>query len=236
MRWPPGDSGFAANVAITVLATLAIGSVAYAGMVRALHPIAVAFPAASPSPTHRPSISPLPATPAPNPIPAPPPSSSLLALVDLDITDFSTGWLLLSNCTSVTSGSCEYSVAGTLDGGATWTAPVQVGPAFDRSDGGGPRTVRFVNHHDGFVYGSSGAYVTHDGGATWSGAGLPGKFIGGMAAAGQTPWAAGSPCANGLPCQPQVRRTTDGRRARQAPHTPPPGFYSEQVMPFPPRA
>src|SRR5258708_10488880 len=210
MRWPPGDSGFAANVAITVLATLAIGSVAYAGMVRALHPIAVAFPAASPSPTHLPSISPLPATPAPNPIPAPPPSSSLLALVDLDITDFSTGWLLLSTCTSVTSGSCEYSVAGTLDGGATWTAPGQVGPAFDRSDGGGPTTVRFVNHHDGFVYGSSGAYVTHDGGATWSGAGLPGKFIGGLAAGGQTAWAGSSPRGTGVGCPLEIRRSTDG--------------------------
>src|SRR5260370_191893 len=127
MRWPPGDSGFAANVAITVLATLAIGSVAYAGMVRALHPIAVAFPAASPSPTHRPSISPLPATPAPNPIPAPPPSSSLLALVDLDITDFSTAWLLLPNCTSATRGSCASSGAGTLDGGQAWPAPGRVG-------------------------------------------------------------------------------------------------------------
>src|SRR5260370_2683151 len=168
MRWPPGDSGFAANVAITVLATLAIGSVAYAGMVRALHPIAVAFPATSPSPTHRPSISPLPAAPAPNPIPAPPASSPLLALHDLDIIDFSTGWLLLSNCTSVTSGSCEDSVAGTLDGGATWTAPVQVGPAFDRSDGGGPRTVRLVNHHDCCRSGSSAAYVTHYGCAAQS--------------------------------------------------------------------
>src|SRR5258708_13036236 len=155
-------------------------------MGRALHPTAVAFPAASPPPPPRPSTSPLPATPAPNPIPAPPPSSSLLALVDLDITDFSTGWLLLSNCTSVTSGSCEYSVAGTLDGGATWTAPVQVGPAFDRSDGGGPKTARFVNHHDRFVYVSSRPYLTHDGGATSSGAGLPGKFIGGMAAPRQT--------------------------------------------------
>src|SRR5258708_13005196 len=114
VRWPPGDSGFAANVAITVLATRAIGSVAYAGMVRALHPIAVAFPAASPSPTHLPSISPLPATPAPNPIPAPPPSSSLLALVDLDITDFSTACLLLSNCTPPPTGSCHYPPPRTL--------------------------------------------------------------------------------------------------------------------------
>jgi photosystem II stability/assembly factor-like uncharacterized protein len=233
MRWPPGDSGFAANVAITVLATLAIGSVAYAGMVRALHPIAVAFPAASPSPTHRASISPLPATAAPNPIPAPPPSTPLLALHDLDITDFSTGWILLSNCTSITSGSCEYSVAGTLDGGATWTTPVQVGPAFDRSDGGGPRTVRFVNHQDGFVYGSSGAFVTHDGGATWSGAGLPGKFIEGMAAAGQTAWAVSSLCGNGVACQLEVRRSTDGGRAWQAPHALPLGFYPEELVPFP---
>src|SRR5260370_5260470 len=234
MRWPPGDWGFAANGAITVLATLAIGSVGYAGMVRALPPIAVAFPAARPPPPPRPSISPLPATPAPKPTPAPPPSSSFLALVDLDITDFSTGWLLLSNCTSVTSGSCEYSVAGTLDGGATWTAPVQVGPAFDRSDGGGPRTVRFVNHHDGFVYGSSGAYVTHDGGATWSGAGLPGKFIGGMAAAGQTAWAVSSPCGNGVACQLEIRRSTDGGRAWQAPHTLPLGLHPGALGPFPP--
>src|SRR5260370_4746374 len=101
-------------------------------MVGALRRMAVAFPAAPPPARHRPSISPLPATPAPNPIPAPPPSSSLLALVDLDITDFSTGWLLLSNCTSVTSGTCEYSAAGPLDAGAPRTAPVQVGPPFDR--------------------------------------------------------------------------------------------------------
>ena len=137
MKWPPGDPGFGVNVAITVLATLAIASVAYAGTVRALHPVALALPAASPSPSHRASVTPSPDEQSPIPIATPPPGTPQQALQDLDLTDFSTGWILLSNCASVTSGTCVYSVAATLDVGATWTKPVQVGPAFDRTDGGG---------------------------------------------------------------------------------------------------
>jgi photosystem II stability/assembly factor-like uncharacterized protein len=234
MRWPPGDSGFAVNVAITVLATLAIGSVAYAGMVRALHPVAVALPAASPSPSHRAPVTPSPDGQAPSPIATPPPGTPLLALHDLDLTDFSTGWILLSNCASITSGNCEYSVAGTLDAGATWGKPVQVGPSFDRTDGGGPRTVRFLNHQDGFVYGYNGAFVTHDGGRTWAGAGLPAKFVYTIAVGGQTAWAVTSPCVKGVACQLEVRRSTDGGRSWLAPHALPLGFTPEELVPFSP--
>ncbi|MGH7762647.1 MAG: hypothetical protein ACREOY_14730 [Candidatus Dormibacteraceae bacterium] len=232
MKRPPGDTGFVVNVAITVLATLAIGSIAYAGMVRALHPVAVALPAASPSPSRGSSSTASPEPPAPSPIPTPRAGTPPVALVDLDLTDSSTGWILLSSCAAITIGTCDYFVAGTLDAGATWTKPIQVGPAFDRTDGGGPTAVRFLNHMDGFVYGSSGAYVTHDGGRTWAGAGLPGKFIEGMAAGGQTVWAATSPCGKGLSCQLEIRHSVDGGRSWLAPHALPLGFSPEELVPF----
>jgi photosystem II stability/assembly factor-like uncharacterized protein len=232
MRRPPGESGLGVNVAITVLATLAIGSIAYAGTVRALHPLAVALPAASPSPSNRATLTPAPDKQPPIPTPAPPPGTPLLALQDLDLTDFSSGWILLSNCAFITSGTCQYSVATTLDAGATWTKPAPVGPAFDRTDGGAPRTVRFLNHQDGFVYGYSGAYVTHDGGSTWAGTGLPAKFVYSMAVSGQTVWAVTSPCVKGVACQLEVRRSTDGGRSWLAPHALPLGFTPEDLVPF----
>jgi photosystem II stability/assembly factor-like uncharacterized protein len=232
MRWPPGDSGFAANVAITVLATLAIGSVAYAGMVRALHPVAVALPSTSPIPSQQASVTPTPSKPSPAPILTPPVGVPQLALEDLDLTDAPTGWILLSNCAYTSSATCQYSVASTTDGGLSWTKPSQVGPSFDRTDGDAPRTVRFLNHQDGFVYGHSSAYVTHDGGNTWSGAGLPAKFVSGIAAAGQTVWAVTSPCGKGVTCQLEVRRSVDGGRSWLAPHALPLGFYPEELVPF----
>lgn len=232
MKWPQGDPGFGVNVAITVLATLVIASVAYAGVVRALHPVAATLPTPSRTHSHGASVTPSPDRQVPSPIPPPPAEAPLLALQDLELIDSSTGWILLSNCAAITSGTCEDSVAGTLDSGTTWTKPAQVGPTFDRTDGGGPRTVRFLNHQDGFVYGSGGAYVTHDGGATWAGAGLPGKVIEAIAAGGQTVWAVTSPCGKGSACQLEVRRSTDGGRSWLAPHALPLGFSPEQLVPF----
>ena len=232
MRRRVAGLAFGIDVAMTVLAALAIGSIAYAGTVRALHPLALALPAASPTSSPRTPAAPLPDKPPAGPIANPPAGTPLLALVDIDLTDFSTGWILLTNCASIASGACEYSVAGTLDAGVSWTKPIQVGPPFDRTDGDAPRTVRFLNHEDGFVYGHSSAYVTHDGGNTWAGAGLPATFIDTMAVGGQTAWVVSSPCGKGVTCQQEVRRSIDGGRSWLAAHALPVGFYPEELVPF----
>jgi photosystem II stability/assembly factor-like uncharacterized protein len=232
MSKPPAAARFGVNVAITVLATLAIGSFAYAGMVRALHPVAVALPVSSPSPSHHAAATPSPEKQALTPVPAPI-ALPQLDLEDLDLVDASTGWIVVSNCATTSAATCQYSVSGTQDGGDSWSTPVQVGPAFDRTDGGAPETVRFLNHRDGFVYGYSGAYITHDGGKTWTAAGLPAKFVYSIAAGGQTVWAVTSPCAKGAQCQLEVRRSIDGGRSWLAPHALPLGFFPEALVSFP---
>ncbi len=231
MNRAPDGFGFGVNVAITVLAALAIGSVAYAGTVRALHPVAVALPAASPTPLR--VTPPSPKNTAPAPLPTPPRVVPSLTLEDLDLTDASTGWILLSNCAYASAATCQYFVAATQDGAVSWSRPVQVGPSFDRTDGDAPRTVRFLNHQDGFVYGHDNAYVTHDSGKTWSGVGMPANFVDGIATGGQTVWAVTSPCGKGVQCQQEVRRSLDGGRSWLAPHALPLGFYPEVLVPFP---
>lgn len=227
MNDQPGRKLSVNNVAITVLATLVIAIIAYGATTRAGHPVAVAPRDASPKPS-----TPARSSPHVEPSPTPPIGPPRPSIWGFDLAgSSSTGWLLLSNCSQPMAGQCQYLVAATADGGQTWSAPVQVGPSYDPGDGGAPRTVRFINALDGFVYGSGGAFATHDGGKSWSALDLHATFFSAMAGRGQTVWAATYPCPKGTLCPYDVRSSHDGGRSWSAPRQLPVGFFPSDLIP-----
>lgn len=147
-----------------------------------------------------------------------------VVMYDGDATDASHGWALVTNCVQPMQGSCQYAVQATSDGGRSWTAPVHVGGDFDPVDGGAFRQLVFINPSDGFAYGGTVAYVTHDGGRSWSQLRLQSTFIGFIAGHDKfvvvTVW----PCAKGAPCSYQVDSSVDGGRAWSPPSSLPSGF------------
>jgi photosystem II stability/assembly factor-like uncharacterized protein len=207
-----------AGVVITVLATLAIAAVAYAGASAAFHRTAARVPEATPTP-QPPVTSPAIPSLAPSPVP-----QARAVVRDAYALDASTAWVLVTDCIQPMAGQCSYSIASTLDGGKTWSPAVQVGPMFDPGDGNAPSSVRFVNRLDGFVNGADVAYVTHDAGRTWHSSGLPAAVFDGFAVMGGTAWAVTNPCGKGLNCQWEVRSSPDGGRTWTVSHSLPPGF------------
>jgi len=214
-----------AGMAITVLGTLVIAAVAYGGTSGRLHPAAALV---SPSPSAASAKQPgMTVVPTP-PITAP----TGLVVIDQDLLDASTGWMLVSDCPLRANPTCHNAVVGTSDGGQIVTSPAQVGPDVFVTDGGAPRTIRFLNRQDGFVYGQAAAYVTHDGGRTWQGLGVPATFVASLTMAGTTVWAATYPCPKGTPCPYEVRSSVDGGRTWSAPQKLPLGFSPENAAAF----
>jgi photosystem II stability/assembly factor-like uncharacterized protein len=202
-REPGGGSRtqFAAGVAALVLAALVVATFAY---IRA-----------GSQPTHE----------GP-PLPHQSPSPTSLNIIDVDLVDASTGWILLTNCVAPMTGTCSYSVAATADGGRSWSKAVQVGPPFYSTDGGAPRTVHFVNRHDGFVSGGASAFATHDGGRTWGPTGLHPVFYASPAVVGRgsQAWVVSYPCVKGSLCPYEVRSSADAGRTWSSPFPLPMGL------------
>lgn len=214
---------WAAGIAAAVIAILLVVTFAY---VRAAswrqtldHPV----PAASPTPTAKQG------PPLVGPTGANPPG---LFSWDIDLLDGATAWKLLTNCNAATTAPCNYFVAATLDGGKTWSEPVPVAPSFDPHQGDAPRTIRFVNSDDGFVYGGGGAFVTHNGGKTWAKLDLNAVFFNAIAGRGKTVWAFTYPCPKGTLCPYDARLSADGGRTWSAPRAFPMGFSPFSVSLF----
>jgi photosystem II stability/assembly factor-like uncharacterized protein len=159
-----------------------------------------------------------------SPVPIPPNPFSGLFRWDIDLLDSATAWALLTNCNGEMIDPCNYFVAATSDGGGTWSKPVAIAPSFDPHNGDAPRTIRFINPADGFVYGGGGAFVTHDGGKTWAKLDLRATFFSVISGRGRNVWAFTYPCAKGTLCSYWANSSNDGGRSWSSPQALPVGF------------
>lgn len=202
---------FAAGIAAVLLAALVVGTFAYIRAGGGIH--LVAPPKVSPAPTV------LPAAGAKTPA-----APTGYAILDTAPLDALSGSVLLSNCIHPLTGRCHDSVVRTSDGGRTWSKPVQIGPSSSGSDGGVPRKLTFINRNDGFEYGSSAAFVTHDGGRTWKAVGFQPSWFGLIKGRGTTAWVISYPCPKGTLCAFEVRSSVDAGRTWTAPQRLPIGY------------
>lgn len=218
-----GRLQFAAGVAAVVIAALVIATFAYVragvGVSRHGPPTRAASSGRLASPVI------FPASKAPSIPPG-------VAVIDMDLVDISTGWVLFTTCVQPMTGTCHYSVAATADSGGTWSKPVQVGGQFDPTNGDAPRTIHFLNKSDGFVYGGSIALVTHDGGRTWARLNIPAVFVEFITGRGNLAWAATYPCGKGTSCPYEIRSSVDGGRTWSSPYEVPASLPPLQGVPF----
>ena len=218
----------AASIAITVLLTVLIATATYGAVRAQQHPLA-AVQSGGPTPSPSYSLKPIPSS-APSPVA---PAVAGFYTYDVDMIDASTGWMLVSNCPLHNAPTCRHAVVATADGGQTWSKPVQVGPPFASGDGGAPRTIRFLNRLDGFVYGGSGAFVSHDAGGTWLPTSLPAVFISSISMSAGVVWAVTYPCLKGTLCEYEVRSSRDAGRTWSPVHKLPLNFAPVDAVAFP---
>lgn len=205
-----------AGVATVVIAALIIATFVYVrGGVRSSPTAPIAKPSAAPT----------------LPVKSLAPGTNVV-VVDADARNRSYAWALISNCIQPMTGKCHYGVISTGDAGVAWFAPVRVGGDFEPSDGGAPRHIVFINPTDGFVYGGTVAFVTHDAGRTWSTLDAHVTFFNTIGGAGQRAWITSWPCAKAAACSYQVTTSADGGRTWSTPSNLPMGFYPFRAVAF----
>lgn len=155
-------------------------------------------------------------------------------VVDVDLVDSKHGWALIIVCdrSDPGQGPCQFWTEATNDGGRSWVDAVQVGGT-SLLGADSPRYVHFANRSDGFVYGLGVAFVTHDGGRSWTQ--LPGQVSELVAITGRsTVWAVLEPCATGATCPFEVRTSADAGRTFTRASPLPAGFVPGQAVAFGP--
>ena len=130
----------------------------------------------------------------------------------------------------VTGVSGPPELVSTTDGGSTWhevgRAPVGIGPT-----GVDLPTLTFVDASDGVEYGTAGAFVTHDGGTTWTPVPAPGRVVA-STAVGRQLWLTDTTCTVSLstaPCTVGVETSSDAGRTWKALDLPPGPFRAAQT-------
>jgi hypothetical protein len=157
-------------------------------------------------------------------------SGEIERLLSIDLNDAHHGWALIQICDHDVV-TCQYWVESFHNDAEDWFGATRVGPSFAGTSGDSPRFIHFANTKDGFVYGLGVAYVTHDGGSSWSA--IPGSY--GILAAivgSTTLWMVSEPCVPPSQCLTAVRTSVDGGRTWSDAAPLPVDFQADQAFDF----
>jgi photosystem II stability/assembly factor-like uncharacterized protein len=133
-------------------------------------------------------------------------------VTDVDFVTPTTGLAIGVRCVG---DSCDVATWRTADGGATWSAPVEVATrvprvSFQAEDpaGGAARSLRMLDESTGFAF-NPDLYVTRDGGRTWTRVPQPSK-VASISVTGTSVWLAERGCEAGVDCNLVLRSGTAG--------------------------
>ena len=151
-------------------------------------------------------------------------------LIALSFVSSEVGFGVYSPVPNVAGPAGPAQIVSTTDGGSTWhevgRAPVGDGPTSTELP-----TLTFVDPSDGVAYGTSGAFVTHDGGRSWAPIPLPGRVVA-STSAGRRLWLTDTTCTESpstSPCTVGVEASSNAGRTWRALDLPPEPFRAAET-------